>query len=100
LFPQDVPAAVIFWFLQVGVPVLQSKVPGLHADPQAPPIVQGTQLPAPSQTWPVPHDVPAAAFFCMQTCAPVPQAYVPGLHVVPHVPPAVQATQLPAPSQT
>jgi hypothetical protein len=91
---------VVVWFLQVGVPVLQSKVPGLHADPQAAPIVQATQLPAPSQTWPAPHDVPAAALLCTQACAPELQAYVPGLHVVPQAPPAVQATQVPAPSQT
>jgi hypothetical protein len=100
LVPQDVPAAVFVWFLQAGAPVLQSKVPGLHADPQAPPIVQATQVPAPSQTMPVPQDVPAAALFCMQTCAPVLHEFVPGLHVVPHAPPAVQALQVPAPSQT
>ena len=100
MVPQDVPAAVVVWFLQVGVPVLQSKVPGLHADPQAAPIVHATQLPAPSQTWPVPQDVPAVALFCTQTCAPVLQAYVPGLHVVPQALPAAQAAQFPAPSQT
>jgi hypothetical protein len=91
---------VVFWFLQVGVPVLQSNVPGLQADPQAAPIMQATQLPAPSQTMPVPHGAPAVALLCTQTCAPVPQAYVPGLQVVPQAPPALQATQLPAPSQT
>jgi hypothetical protein len=100
LVPHDVPAALIFWFLQVGVPVLQSKVPGLHDEPQAAPCVQATQLPAPSQTCPVPHDVPAVALLCRQTCAPVLQLYVPGLHVVPQEPPAVQAPQFPAPSQT
>jgi hypothetical protein len=91
---------LVVWFLQVGVPVLQSKVPGLHADPQAAPIVQATQLPPPSQTWPEPHEVPGGALFCTQACAPVLQTYVPGLQVVPQAPPAVQATQLPAPSQT
>ncbi len=100
LVPQDEPADMIVWFLQVGVPPLQSKVPGLQADPQAAPAVQATQLPLPSQTWPPPQDVPAVAFFWEQTCAPVLQSKVPGLHVVPHVPPAVQATQVPLPSQT
>lgn len=61
LVPQDVPAAVSFWFLQVGAPVLQSKVPGLQAEPQAAPCMQATHMPAPSQTCPVPQDVPAVA---------------------------------------
>ena len=91
---------MVVWFLHVGVPVLQSKVPGLHADPHAAPIVQATQAPAPSQTMPLPHDVPAVALFWTQTCAPVLQEYVPGLQVVPQAPPAVQAAQVPAPSQT
>ena len=100
LVPQDVPADLIVWFLQLGAPPLQSKVPGLQADPQAAPAVQATQVPLPSQTMPPPQDVPALAFVWEQTCAPVLQPKVPGLHVVPHVPPAVQATQLPLPSQT
>jgi hypothetical protein len=100
LVPQDEPADMIAWFLQVGVPPLQSKVPGLQGDPQAAPAVQATQPPLPSQTWPPPQDVPAVAFLWEQTCAPVLQSNVPGLHVVPHAPPAAQATQLPLPSQT
>jgi hypothetical protein len=74
LVPQLDPAAMSFWFLQVGVPPVQSKVPGLHADPQAAPIVQATQLPFPSQTWPPPQDIPAVAFFVLQICAPVLQS--------------------------
>lgn len=65
--PHDEPAAIIFWFLQVGIPPLQSKVPGLHDEPQAAPCVHDTQLPLPSQTWPPPHDVPAVAFFWTQS---------------------------------
>jgi len=60
--------------LQVGVPLEQSKVPGLHADPQVALIMHDTQLPPPSQTWPVPHVVPAVALVCTQTCLPVLQA--------------------------
>ena len=63
LVPQLVPAGIIFWFLQTGVPVLQSKVPALQADPQAAPIVQETQLPFPSQTCPLPQLTPGLAFF-------------------------------------
>jgi len=100
LVPQDEPADLSVWFLQVGAPPLQSKVPGLHADPQAAPAEHATQLPLPSQTMPPPQDVPAMALLWEQTCAPVLQLKVPGLHVVPHAPPAVQATQLPLPSQT
>ena len=74
LVPHDEPAAIIFWFLQVGVPPLQSKVPGLHAEPQAAPCVHATQLPLPSQTWPPPQVVPAVAFFWLQTCVPVLQS--------------------------
>ncbi len=98
--PQDEPADLSVWFLQVGAPPLQSKVPGLQADPQAAPAEQATQPPLPSQTIPPPQDVPAVAFLWEQICTPVVQSNVPGLHVVPHVPPAVQATQLPLPSQT
>jgi len=63
LVPQLVPAGIIFWFLQTGVPVLQSKVPALQADPQAAPIVQETQLPFPSQTCPLPQLTPGFVFF-------------------------------------
>jgi hypothetical protein len=100
LVPQVEPAAFSFCPVHVGVPALQSNVPGLHSEPQVAPIVQATQAPAPSQTWAPPHDVPAAAFFWSQTWTPVLQSYLPGLHVVPQVPPAVQATQAPLPSQT
>jgi hypothetical protein len=74
LVPQLVPAAVIFWFVQVGVPLPQAKVPGSQADPQAAPIMHATQLPLPSQTWPLPQEVPAVALFCTQTCFPVLQS--------------------------
>jgi hypothetical protein len=50
LVPQDEPADLSVWFLQVGVPPLQSKVPGLQGEPQAAPAEQATQLPLPSQT--------------------------------------------------
>jgi hypothetical protein len=74
LVPQDEPADMSFWPVQVGAPPLQSKVPGLQADPQAALIMQATQLPLPSQTMPPPQDVPAVAFFVEQTCVPVLQS--------------------------
>ena len=74
LVPQLEPAVMSFWFLQVGLPPLQSKVPGLHAEPQAAPIVHATQPPFPSQTWLLPQEVPAVAFFVLQICAPVLQS--------------------------
>jgi hypothetical protein len=98
---QDAPAAASFWFVQVGVPLLQSKVPGLHMDPQVAPIMHCAQVPLPSQTMPAPHDIPAFALVCTHTCFPVLQEYVPGAHMLfPQEPPAVQLTHMPLPSQT
>ena len=59
--------------MQTAVPVLQLKVPGLQAVPQAAPIEQAAQPPLPSHTMPAPQLVPGAAFDWLQTCAPVAQ---------------------------
>jgi hypothetical protein len=58
--PQAVPTPAGDW-LHTGLPVLQLIVPGLHIVPQVMLMVQATQVPAPLQTWFVPHDVPAVA---------------------------------------
>jgi hypothetical protein len=60
--------------VQAAVPLLQSKVPGLQAEPQAAPFEQVAQPPLPSHTMPVPQVVPGEAFDCLQTCVPVPQS--------------------------
>jgi hypothetical protein len=46
----------------------------LHVDPHAPPAVQATQLPLPSQTWLVPQVMPAAALIWLHTAVPVVQS--------------------------
>ena len=49
------------------MPLLQSKVPGLQAEPQAAPVEQVAQPPLPSHTMADPQVVPGAAFVCLQT---------------------------------
>jgi len=56
--------------VQTAEPPLQSKVPGLQAEPQEAPLAQAAQPPLPSQTMPEPQLVPGAAFDCLQTCVP------------------------------
>ncbi len=68
--PQAEPADFFTCPVQTAVPVLQSKVPGLQAEPQAAPVEQAAQPPFPSHTMPEPQVVPVAAFVCLQTCAP------------------------------
>lgn len=72
--PQDEPAGIIFWPVQVGVPPLQSKVPGLHDDPQAAPAMQVTQAPLPSHTWLAPQPTPGAAFVVLHMTVPLLQS--------------------------
>src|ERR1051325_2727897 len=107
LVPQPVPAALLPPSMQLIAPVVQEVVPFLHmlgVVVHAPPAVQLTHMPLPSQTWLVPQPVPAALLPpSMQVMAPVMQVVVPFLHAVGlpvHDWPAVQATQTPLPLQT
>jgi hypothetical protein len=56
--------------VQTAEPPLQSKVPGLQAEPQEAPFAQAAHPPLPSHTMPDPQVVPGAAFDWLQTCVP------------------------------
>ena len=56
--------------MQTAAPLLQSKVPGLQAEPQAAPVEQVVQAPLPSHTMPDPQVIPGAALVCLQTWVP------------------------------
>jgi hypothetical protein len=75
--PQDVPfAAFTNGPEQVG-PVVHDSVPvwqGFVGDVQVAPAVQEVHVPEPSQTWFVPHEVPAAAAVVLFAHVEVPVA--------------------------
>src|SRR5262245_30696933 len=93
--------------MQRGIPLEHSCVPTRHTSPpglQAVPVVHAPQLPAPSQTIPAPHIVPAATLpAATHTAAPLEQSVIPTRHGCPlivHADPPAHATQLPVPSHT
>jgi hypothetical protein len=99
--PQTVPAGWKLPTTQVGLPDAHEMVPITQAfdSGQAPPAVQGTQLPA-LQTMPLPQSVPfgAAVPLSWQVILPLPQPYVPTWHGLAGVqlPPAEHETQSPS----
>lgn len=82
--PHDVPALTLSPVsLHVDTPVAQDVAPTWHAfdGVQVAPAAQALQPPLPSQTWLVPHDVPAVVFdVLVQVATPVEQSMAPVAH--------------------
>jgi hypothetical protein len=113
LVPQLVPGVFAAPSMQVCAPVVHDVTPAAHAlglPVHDCPAVQATQAPLPSQTIPLPHDVPAVRLLkSSQTGVPVVQLVMPVLHGLglvvqfvlaahaTHVPEALQIMPAPQP---
>lgn len=82
--PQLVPGALFPPSMHRSAPVEQSVTPFLQTPvlvPQLLPALHAMHAPAPLQTWPAPHESPAAALVeSLQTVLPVEQSVRPVLH--------------------